>query len=161
MGWAVSCRGEVAVTRVSLSWQNLKQWEMLQFYINFVTEILFFWVTIMSVVKALVFPGVTYGCESWIRKKTECPRTDVSICGAGQDSWESLGVQGDQTSQSWRKSTLNTHWKDCWWNWSSNTLAIWCEEPVRYSLGRGRKEGETTSTEVGYLYSGKEGRQPA
>ena len=28
---------------------------------------------------------------------------------------------------------------------------------VRYSSGRGRKEGETTSTEIGYLYSGKEG----
>ena len=25
---------------------------------------------------------------------------------------ESLGLQGDQTSQSYRKSTLNTHWKD-------------------------------------------------
>ena len=28
---------------------------------------------------------------------------------------------------------------------------------VRYSSGRGRKGGETTSTEIGYLYSGKEG----
>ena len=27
-----------------------------------------------------------------------------SNCGAGEDSWESLGQQGDQTSQSWRKS---------------------------------------------------------
>ena len=39
--------------------------------------------------------------------------------GAGEDSWESLGHQGDQTSQSWRKLTLNIHWKD--WSWSSNT----------------------------------------
>ena len=29
---------------------------------------------------------------------------------------------------------------------------------VRYSSGRGRKEGETTSMEVAYLYSAKEGR---
>ena len=28
-------------------------------------------------------------------------------CGAGEDSWESLGQQGNQTSQSLRKSTLN------------------------------------------------------
>ena len=34
--------------------------------------------------------------------------------------------QGDQTSQSWRKSTLNIHWKDWWWSWSSNVLATWC-----------------------------------
>ena len=44
-------------------------------------------------------------------------------CGVGQDSWESLGQQGDQT----RKSVLNIHWKDWWWSWSSNTLDIWCE----------------------------------
>ena len=49
-------------------------------------------------------------------------------CGVGEDSWESLGLQGDQTSQSLRKSVLNIHWKDCWWSWSSNTLATWCEE---------------------------------
>ena len=27
-----------------------------------------------------------------------------SYCGAGEDSWESLEQQGDQTSQSWRNS---------------------------------------------------------
>ena len=49
-------------------------------------------------------------------------------CGAGEDSWESLRLQGDKTSQSERKSTLNTHWKDWCWSWNSNTLATWCEE---------------------------------
>ena len=29
------------------------------------------------VVKAMVFPVVTYGCESWTVKKTECQRFDV------------------------------------------------------------------------------------
>ena len=33
-------------------------------------------------------------------------------CGPGEDSWKSLGQQGDQTSQSYRKSVLNIHWKD-------------------------------------------------
>ena len=33
-------------------------------------------------------------------------------CGVGGDSWESLRLQGDQTSQSYRKSVLNIHWKD-------------------------------------------------
>jgi len=35
-----------------------------------------------------------------------------------------------QTSQSKRKSTLNIHWKDWCWSWSSNTLATWCKEPT-------------------------------
>ena len=30
-------------------------------------------------------------------------------CGVGEDSWESLGLQGDPASQSWRKSVLNVH----------------------------------------------------
>ena len=27
-----------------------------------------------------------------------------------------------------KKSTLNIHWKDSCWRWSSNTLATWCKE---------------------------------
>ena len=51
-------------------------------------------------------------------------------CGVGEDSWESLGLQGDQTSQFQRKSVLNIHWKD--WCWSSNTLATWCKERTHW-----------------------------
>ena len=49
-------------------------------------------------------------------------------CGVGEDSWESLGLQGDPTSPSWRRSVLGVHWKDWCWRWNSNTLATWCEE---------------------------------
>ena len=49
-------------------------------------------------------------------------------CGVGEDSWESLGLQGDPTSPFWRRSTLGIHWKDWCWSWNSNTLATWCEE---------------------------------
>ena len=48
-------------------------------------------------------------------------------CGVGEDSWESLGLQKDMTSQPLRKSVLNIHWKDWCWSWNSNTLATWCE----------------------------------
>ena len=30
-----------------------------------------------NIVKAMVFPVVMYGCESWIIKKAECQRTDA------------------------------------------------------------------------------------
>ena len=33
--------------------------------------------TKIRVVKAMVFPVVMYGCESWIVKKDECQRTDA------------------------------------------------------------------------------------
>ena len=46
----------------------------------------------------------------------------------GEDTWESLGLQGDPSSPSWRRSVLVVHWKDQWWSWNCNTLATWCEE---------------------------------
>ena len=49
-------------------------------------------------------------------------------CGVGENSWESLGLQGDPTSPSYRKSVLNIRWKDWCRSWNSNTLATWCEE---------------------------------
>ena len=49
-------------------------------------------------------------------------------CGIGEDSWKSLGLQGDPTSPSWRRSVLSVHYKDWCWSWNSNTLATWCEE---------------------------------
>ena len=45
---------------------------------------------------------------------------------------KSLGLQGDPTSQSKRKSFLNIHWKDWCWSWNSDTLATWCEEPTHW-----------------------------
>ena len=33
-------------------------------------------------------------------------------CGVGEDSWESLGLKGDQASQSQGKSILTIHWRD-------------------------------------------------
>ena len=56
--------------------------------------------TKVCIVKAVVFPVVMYSCESRIIKKAEHWRIDASNCGAGEDSWDSLGQQGGQTSQS-------------------------------------------------------------
>ena len=42
--------------------------------------------TKVHTVKAMVFPVVMYGCESWIIKKAEHQRTDTSNCGAEEDS---------------------------------------------------------------------------
>ena len=53
-------------------------------------------------------------------------------CDVGEECWESLGLQGDPTSQYWRKSTLNIHWKDSCWSWNSNTLATLCKELIHW-----------------------------
>ena len=56
--------------------------------------------TKVHLVKAIVFPGVMYRCESWTIKKLSAEKLMPSNCGAEEDSSESLGLQGDQTSQS-------------------------------------------------------------
>ena len=42
--------------------------------------------TKVHLVKAMVFPVVTYGCESCTVKKAEHRRIDVLNCGVGEDS---------------------------------------------------------------------------
>ena len=42
--------------------------------------------TKVRLVKAMVFPVVKYGCESWTIKKAEGQRIDVLNCGVGEDS---------------------------------------------------------------------------
>ena len=49
-------------------------------------------------------------------------------CGVGEDSWESLGQQGDATSPFWRRSALGFLWKEWCWSWNSSTLTTSCEE---------------------------------
>ena len=75
--------------------------------------------TKVCLVKAMVFPIVMYGCESWIIKKADhkegshvgyeswiikknhkkAKELKLLNCGAGEDCWESLGLHGGQTSQ--------------------------------------------------------------
>ena len=43
--------------------------------------------TKVRLVKAMVFPVVMYGCESWTIKKAEHQRIDAfELCGVGEDS---------------------------------------------------------------------------
>ena len=53
--------------------------------------------TMVHLVKAMVFLVVMCGCESWTLKRAE---RQLLNCGVGEDSWESLGLQGDPTSPS-------------------------------------------------------------
>ena len=84
--------------------------------------------TEVRLVKAMVFPVVMYGHESWTIKKAECWRIDAFELWCWRRLLRVLGLQGDPTSPSWRRSVLGIHWKDWCWSWNSNTLATWCKE---------------------------------
>ena len=56
--------------------------------------------TKVHLVKAMVFPVVMYGCENWTINKAECQRIDTFELWCWRTLLTSLGLQGDQTSQS-------------------------------------------------------------
>ena len=56
------------------------------------------WPKKVHLVKAMVFPVVMYGCESWTVKKLSTKELMLLNCGFKEDSGESHGLQGDPTS---------------------------------------------------------------
>ena len=62
--------------------------------------------TKVRTVKAMVFPVVTYGCESWSVKKAECQRIDAFELWC----WRLLRVP--RMARRSNQSILNTQWKD-------------------------------------------------
>ena len=56
--------------------------------------------TNVHLVKAMVFPVVMYGVRVGWWRKLSTEELMLLNCGLGEDSWESLGLQGDPTSPS-------------------------------------------------------------
>ena len=55
--------------------------------------------------------------RSW--RKLSAEELMLLNCGVGEDSWESLGLQGDPTSPFKRRSVLGVLWKVWCWSWNS------------------------------------------
>ena len=55
--------------------------------------------TKVCLVKAMIFPVVMYRCERWTVKLSN-EELMLLNCSVGEDSWESLGLQGDPTISS-------------------------------------------------------------
>ena len=85
--------------------------------------------TKVHLVKAMVFPVVIYGCESWTVKKAEHRKIDAFELWC----WRRL-LRVPWTARRSNQSILKeispkgVHWKDWCWSWNSNTLATsWAE----------------------------------
>ena len=59
-------------------------------------------------------------------------------CGAEEDSWESLGPKGDQTSQSWRKTALFIGSTDA----KAEAPILWPPDAKRSLIGKDPDAGE-------------------
>ena len=84
--------------------------------------------TKVCLVKAMVFPVVMYGCESWTVEKAEhwkidafelcCWRRHLRVPWTARRSNQSI----------LKKVSPGVHRKDWCWGWNSNTLATLCKE---------------------------------
>ena len=84
--------------------------------------------TKVFIVKAMFFPVVMYGCESWTIKKAELWRTDTFELWCWRRLLRVPWTARRSNQSILKKWVLNIHWKDWCWSWNSNTLATWCEE---------------------------------
>ena len=90
----------------------------------------------------------------WRRLSTE--ELMLLNCGIGEDSWESLGLQGDPISPSERKSVLNIQWKDWCWSRNSNSLApgvknwLFGKDPDAGKDWRQEEKGTTEDEMIGW-----------
>ena len=84
--------------------------------------------TKVHLIKAIVFPVVMYGCESWTIKKIEHRRIDAFELWC----WRRL-LRVPWNARTSNQSILKEISPGCslegWcWSWNSNTLATWWEE---------------------------------
>ena len=84
--------------------------------------------TKVCLVKAMVFPMVMYGCESWTIKKAEHGRIDAFELWC----WRRL-LRVPWTARRSNQAILKEispeySLEGLIWSWNSNTLATWCQE---------------------------------
>ena len=88
--------------------------------------------TKVHLVKAMFFPVVKYGCESWTIKKAEHEIIDVFKLWC----WRKLLTVPWTTRRSnqsiLKEMSPEYSWKDWCWSWSCNSLATWSEQPTTH-----------------------------
>ena len=109
--------------------------------------------TKVCLVKAMVFPVVMYGCESWIIKKPEFQRIDAFEVWC----WRRL-LRAPWTARRSSQSFLKEIRPGCslealMLNWNSSTLATWCRKLIHLKRswcweGLGQEEKGMTEDEM-------------
>ena len=83
--------------------------------------------TKVRLVKAMAFPVVMYGCESWTIKNAERWRIDAFELWCWRRLLRVPWI-ARRSNQPILKEINPKYWKDWCWSWNSNTLATWCKE---------------------------------
>ena len=68
--------------------------------------------TNVHLIKAMVFLWSCMDVRVGLWRRLSAIELMLLNCGVWEDSWESLGLQGDPTGPFWRRSTLGFLWKE-------------------------------------------------
>ena len=88
--------------------------------------------TKVHLVKAMVFPVVMYGCESWTINKAEHQRVDAFELWCWRRLLRIPWTERRSNHSILKESVLNIHWKGCCESWKSNTFGhlMWRTGPL-------------------------------
>ena len=81
--------------------------------------------TKVRLVKAMVFPVVMYGCESWTIKKAECRRMDAFQLWCWRRLLRVPWTARRSNQSVLKEINLEYSLKDWCWSWSFDNLATW------------------------------------
>ena len=120
----------------------------------------------VHVVKHMAFPVVMFGCESWNIKNNNnnnnswvlksntfelcCWRRLSRVPWTARRSNQSILKEVKPEYSLAGLMSLNIHWQDWCWSWSSNTSATWCEEVTHWKdpdAGKDWRQKEKGPTE--------------
>ena len=95
------------------------------------------------VVKAVVYPVVMYGCESWSIKKAECWRIDAFDLWCWRRCLRVPWTARRSNQFILKEINLNIHWKDWCWSWNSQYFGylMWRTDWLEKGLMLGKIEG--------------------
>ena len=111
--------------------------------------------TKVHIAKAMIFPVVIYGCESWTIKKAEHWKTDAFELWCGRRFLRVLW-KARRSNQSILKEVNPEYWKHWCWTWNFNTLVTWYQGPTHWrdpDAGKDwgqEKKGATEDEMVGW-----------
>ena len=88
--------------------------------------------TKVRLVKAVVFPVVMYGCESWTINKAECRRIDAFELWCWRRFLRVSWTARRSNKSVLKEVSLESALKDWCWSRNSNTLATWYEELIHW-----------------------------
>ena len=84
--------------------------------------------TKVCLVKAMVFPVVMYGCESWTIKQAEHRRIDAFELWCLRRLLKVPWITRSSNQSILKDISPEFHWKNWCWSWNTNVLATWYEE---------------------------------